>query len=140
MFTEDTVILRDTKPARLQYFVLEREPWVKKGIEAYQALRTGTEEPDPQEAEGFHRAYATMQHKLGPAVSAKVRDRLPGLEHGATWDIAAATGQVLLARAWLRLPKIVRERCHGLWTHLQAPSCPSTPRRFWISHNLFTST
>jgi hypothetical protein len=102
LFTEDTVILRDTKPARLQHFLLEREPWVKKGIEAYHALRTSAADLDPQEAEGFRRSYASMQRKLGVAVRAKIRERLPTLGTGETWDIAATATQVLLARAWLR--------------------------------------
>lgn len=102
LFTQDTVILRDTKPARIQHLVLERESWVKKGIEAYQALRTGTEDLPPQEAEAHRRAYATVHRKLGPAAVAKVRERLPAPANGEPWDIAATAAQVLLARAWLR--------------------------------------
>jgi hypothetical protein len=102
LFTEDTVILRDTKPARLQHLVLERAPWVTKGIEAYQALRTGGDGQRPQEVEAHRRAYATMQRKLGTATIAKVQDRLPGLENGEPWDVLGTAAQVLLARAWLR--------------------------------------
>ena len=102
LFTEDTVILRDTKPARLPHLVLNREPWVKKGIEAYQALRTGSEGLQPPEVEAHRRAYATMQRKLAIATTAKVRDRLPGLGNGGPWDILGTAAQILLARAWLR--------------------------------------
>jgi hypothetical protein len=102
MFTEDTVILRDTKQVRAQHLVLEREPWVKKGIEAYQALRAGAGGLQPQEVEAYRRAYAIMQRKLGVAASAKVQGRLPSLGDGTPWDIAATAAQVLLARAWLR--------------------------------------
>jgi hypothetical protein len=102
LFTEDTVILRDTKPARLQHLVLEREAWVKKGIEAYQVLRTGGEGLQPSEVEAHRRAYAMTQRKLATATKAKVRDRLPALENGEPWDILGTATQVLLARAWLR--------------------------------------
>jgi hypothetical protein len=102
MFTKDTVILRDTKPVRLQRFVLEKEPWVKEGIEAYQALRVGAEDLDPQAVEAYRRAYVTMQRKFGTAVLERVRQRLPSLETGETWDIPGSAAEVLLARAWLR--------------------------------------
>ena len=102
LFTSDTVILRDTKPARSPYLVLDRESWVKKGIEAYYALRTGTGDISNAEAEAYRRAFANMLRKVRPLVSTKVRERLPCLENRDSWDILGAAAQVLLVRAWLR--------------------------------------
>ncbi|MCO6440210.1 MAG: hypothetical protein J5I81_03795 [Nitrococcus mobilis] len=102
VFTEDTVILRDTKPARGPYLILDREPWVAKGIGAYQALRAGTDDMPDQEIESYRRNYATIQRKLGSLVCDKVRERLPSLKGGITWEILGTAAQILLARAWLR--------------------------------------
>lgn len=102
LFTPDTIILRDTKPARSPHLVLERATWVKKGIEAYQALRTGTDDISHHEAEAYKRAYASMLRKLQPLITTKVRERLPTSETRDSWDILGAAAQVLLVRAWLR--------------------------------------
>lgn len=102
LFTEDTVILKDTKPTKGTYLILDRESWVEKGIGAYQALRAGTTDVSDQEAESYRRNYATMQRKLGSLASAKVQEWLPSLEEGVAWEILGSAAQILLARAWLR--------------------------------------
>ena len=102
LFTQETIILKDTKPARGQYLILDRESWVEKGIGAYQALRAGADDISDQEAESYRRNYANMQRKLGVLASAKVRERLPSLEEGVPWDVLGTAAQILLTRSWLR--------------------------------------
>src|SRR3989344_9180238 len=99
VFTRDSVKLEGTGRTDARNFVIPREDWATRGIEAYLATRLGTA-VQPVELEANRRAIARMLRRLGELAAAQISRRLAQDESG--WSIDGATVQVLLARAWLR--------------------------------------
>jgi len=102
LFTRDSIILEGTRQARATHFVLPREEWLGRGLEAFLDLRHAGSALDPNEQERHHRLFATALLELERHVKEHVRRRLPALDDGAQWPIATSATQVLVARAWLR--------------------------------------
>ena len=99
IFTKDNVKLEGSGRVDTRHFVIPREKWATRGIEAYLTNRIGTG-PDSVELESNRRAIARLLRKLAELASLQIDRRLGQEEY--PWSIEGATVQVLLARAWLR--------------------------------------
>lgn len=99
MFTRETVRLEGVGRADSRHFVIPRDDWATRGIEAFLQLRSGEALP-PVQLEANRRAVARLLRRLAELAQAQVRRRLEQEE--AAWSASAVAAQVLLARAWLR--------------------------------------
>lgn len=99
IFTKDNVKLEGAGRTDVRHFVIPREDWATRGIEAYIANRLGTE-LQPLELESNRRAIARLLRRLAELASAQMARRL--LHNKNPWSIDGALVQVLLVRAWLR--------------------------------------
>lgn len=102
LFTQDTVILKGTKQARIQHYVIPSEEWAQRGMEAYHALKTARDELEGLEEETYQKRYAAMVRNLKKSASAHTWNRLSSSSGGENWSITGIATQVLLARTWLR--------------------------------------
>lgn len=99
--TGEMVKLQGSTTATRNYLIVDAEPWVRDGLEAYLALKL--DKGMSYEDAGFHRINLTvMMRRLEKVAGAYVDSRLPRLESGDRWSPAAGIAQVLVARAWLR--------------------------------------
>ncbi|MGQ5702847.1 hypothetical protein ACUJ46_12435 [Sandaracinobacteroides sp. A072] len=98
VFTKDNVKLEGSGRTDIRHFVIPREDWATRGIEAYITNRLGTA-LQPIQLESNRRAIARLLRRLAELASAQLERRLAQDE---PWSIDGATVQVLLARAWLR--------------------------------------
>jgi hypothetical protein len=99
IFTKDSVKLEGAGRIDTRHFVIPREDWAVRGIEAYLTNRLGTD-LQPVQFEINRRAIARLQRRLAELASAQLERRLAQAE--IPWSIDGVTVQVLLARAWLR--------------------------------------
>lgn len=99
LFTAESVRLEGVGRADVRTFVLPREDWVVRGLEAYVTLRGG-EELSPDQVDVYRRNHCRMLRRLGELAVQHARRRLSAQE--IPWSPAAACAQILLARAWLR--------------------------------------
>jgi hypothetical protein len=99
IFTKDNVKLEGSGRTDIRHFVIPREDWATRGVEAYLTNRIGTALP-PIQMESNRRAIARLLRRLAELASAQMARRLTQEEN--PWSIDGATAQVLLARAWLR--------------------------------------
>ncbi|WP_400766990.1 hypothetical protein [Methylosinus sporium] len=99
IFTKDNVKLEGSGRTDIRHFVIPREEWATRGIEAYLKNRLGTS-LQPVELESDRRAVARLLRRLAELALAQMERRLAQDE--IPWSIDGATAQVLLARAWLR--------------------------------------
>ncbi|MCQ1852473.1 hypothetical protein [Neorhizobium galegae] len=99
IFTRDNVKLEGSGRTDARHFIIPREEWATRGIEAYLTNRLGTP-LQPVELESNRRAIARLLRRLAELASAQMARRLGQTE--SLWSIEGATAQVLLARAWLR--------------------------------------
>jgi hypothetical protein len=99
IFTKDNVKLEGSGRTDARHFVIPREEWATRGIEAYLTNRLGTA-LQPLQFENNRRAIARLLRRLAELASAQMKRRL--LQDENLWSIDGATAQVLLARAWLR--------------------------------------
>lgn len=99
IFTKDNVKLEGSGRTDVRHFVIPREEWATRGIEAYLTNRLGTP-LQPVQLESNRRAIARLLRRLAELASAQMARRLAQDE--SLWSIDGATAQVLLARAWLR--------------------------------------
>ncbi|NKJ72703.1 hypothetical protein GFL38_10545 [Rhizobium leguminosarum bv. viciae] len=99
IFTRDNVKLEGSGRTDARHFVIPREGWATRGIEAYLTNRLGIP-LQPVELESNRRAIARLLRRLAELASAQMARRLGQTE--SPWSIDGATAQVLLARAWLR--------------------------------------
>lgn len=99
VFTRDAVKLEGSGRTDARHFVIPREDWAKRGIEAYLQVRSNAE-LQPIQLESNRRAIARMLRRLTELSASQLSRRL-ALEDGR-WSVSGATAQVLLARAWLR--------------------------------------
>jgi hypothetical protein len=99
IFTKDNVKLEGSGRTDIRHFVIPREEWATRGIEAYLNNRLGTA-LQPIQLESNRRAIARLLRRLAELASAQMARRL--IRDQNPWSIDGATVQVLLARAWLR--------------------------------------
>jgi hypothetical protein len=99
LFTPETVRLEGAGRADVRTFVLPREDWVVRGLEAYVTLRGG-DDLSSEQVDVYRRNHCRMLRRLGELAVQHARKRLSARE--TPWSPAAACAQVLLARAWLR--------------------------------------
>ncbi|ANM09212.1 MULTISPECIES: hypothetical protein [unclassified Rhizobium] len=99
IFTKDNVKLEGSGRTDIRHFVIPREEWATRGIEAYLTNRLGTP-LQPIEMESNRRAIARLLRRLAELASAQMARRVGQNEN--LWSIDGALAQVLLARAWLR--------------------------------------
>lgn len=99
IFTRDTVKLAGSGRTDTRHFVIPREPWAVRGLEAYLTIHSG-EALQPTELESHRRAVARLLRRLASLASVQVTRRLG--QEDVAWRIPGALAQVLLARAWLR--------------------------------------
>lgn len=99
VFTKDNVKLQGSGKVDSRHFVIPREDWATRGIEAYLNSRIGTELQQLQ-LESDRRAIARLLRRLAELASAQMLRRLAQDE--SRWSIDCAIVQVLLGRAWLR--------------------------------------
>lgn len=99
IFTKESVKLEGAGRTDSRHFVIPREEWAVRGIEAYLTNRLGTN-LQPVQFEINRRAIARLLRRLSELASEQLKRRLAQSEN--PWSIDAATVQVLLARAWLR--------------------------------------
>jgi hypothetical protein len=99
VFTKDNVKLEGSGRTDARHFVIPREDWATRGIEAYLTNRIGVA-LQPVQLESNRRAIARLLRRLSTLASAQLARRLS--QDDNAWSIDGATVQVLLARAWLR--------------------------------------
>jgi hypothetical protein len=75
--TQETVILKGTKPARAPHLVIPNEEWAGQGLEAYAALKIAGNNPGSSAEEAYLCRYAALIRRLGSLLEAHVRRRLP---------------------------------------------------------------
>jgi HPt (histidine-containing phosphotransfer) domain-containing protein len=101
IITPEMVKMRGSTSGARDYLMIEAEPWVRNGLEAYIALRQDTGMTVADAA--FHRRnLATMMRQLERSAGAYLDRRIPQMADGARWSPVATFAQILLARAWLR--------------------------------------
>lgn len=99
--TAEMVKLQGSTSGARNYFVVDADPWVRDGFEAFLALKL--DKGMSREDAGFHRRnLAVMMRRLEQAAAAYVDARLPRLDSGDRWSPSAGVAQILVARAWLR--------------------------------------
>jgi hypothetical protein len=99
IFTKDNVKLEGSGRTDVRHFVIPREDWATRGIEAYLTNRLGAP-LQPVQLESNRRAIARLLRRVAELASAQMARRLSPDE--SAWSIDATTAQVLLARVWLR--------------------------------------
>jgi hypothetical protein len=99
VFTKDNVKLEGAGKIDTRHFVIPRQDWATRGIEAYLTNRLGIA-LQPLQLESNRRAIARMLRRLAELASEQIARRLGQDEN--PWSIEGVTVQVLLARAWLR--------------------------------------
>lgn len=99
VFTKDNVKLEGSGKTDTRHFVIPRQDWATRGIEAYLTNRLGIA-LQPLQLESNRRAIARMLRRLAELASEQIARRLGQDE--SPWSIEGVTVQVLLARAWLR--------------------------------------
>lgn len=99
IFTKDNVKLEGSGRTDIRHFVIPREDWATRGIEAYLNNRLGAA-LQPIHLESNRRAIARLLRRLAELASAQMARRLAQDEN--PWSIDSAMVQVLLTRAWLR--------------------------------------
>ncbi len=101
IITPEMVKMRGSTSGARDYLMIESEPWVRNGLEAYIALRQDTGMTVADAA--FHRRnLATMMRQLERSAGAYLDRRIPQMADGTRWSPVATFAQILLARAWLR--------------------------------------
>ncbi|WP_189557100.1 hypothetical protein, partial [Mesorhizobium sp. M4B.F.Ca.ET.089.01.1.1] len=99
IFTRDAVKLEGSGRTDARHFVIPREDWAIRGIEAYLTTRLGAD-LQPVQQESNRRAVARLLRRLAELTSVQIKRRLAQEEDA--WSIAGTIAQLLLARAWLR--------------------------------------
>lgn len=99
VFTKDLVKLEGSGKTDTRHFVIPREEWATRGLEAYLLQRQGTALQAIQRETNM-RAIARMLRRLAELARAQLDRRL--VMEPATWSIPGTIAQLLLARAWLR--------------------------------------
>lgn len=99
VFTKELVKLEGSGKTDVRHFVIPREEWATRGIEAYLLHRQGAALQAIQRESNL-RAIARLLRRLAELAQAQLDRRLA--MNSNPWSIAGAIAQVLLARAWLR--------------------------------------
>ena len=99
VFTKDLVKLEGAGKTDSRHFVIPREEWATRGLEAYLLQRQGTALQSIQRETNL-RAIARLLRRLAELARAQLDRRLE-MQPNA-WSISGAIAQLLLARAWLR--------------------------------------
>jgi hypothetical protein len=99
VFTKDSVKLEGAGRTDIRHFVIPRDEWATRGVEAYLSNRLGTT-LQPVEFEINRRAIARLLRRLAELASEQIVRRLTQVDN--PWTINGAAVQVLLGRAWLR--------------------------------------
>jgi hypothetical protein len=99
IFTKDTVKLDGLGRTDSRHFVIPREDWATRGLEAYLSIRLATVVNITQ-MESDRRATARLLRRLAELVSAQIARRTAQEE--GSWSVERVTTQVLMARMWLR--------------------------------------
>lgn len=138
--TSEMVKLQGSTTATRNYLVVEAEPWVRDGLEAYLALKL--DKGMTLEDAGFHRRnLVVMMRRLERTAATYVDGRLPRLDSGERWSPAAGIAQVLVARAWLRgtvdprasVPEHLRAILSDEPDVLSDPKARSQPWQDWLT-------
>jgi hypothetical protein len=99
--TQEMIKLQGSTTATRNYLMIDAEPWVRDGLEAY--LKLKVEKGTASGEAAFHRRnLALMMRRLEKLAGAYIDTRLPKDESGKRWSPAAGLAQVLVGRAWLR--------------------------------------
>lgn len=101
LLTQEQVKFEGTGPTQRNYFRVCAADWVRDGLEAYLALRHDNGLSN-QDLDYDRRKLSLALRRLEEMVGGYADQRLTHLENGQRWAPAAALGQILLARAWLR--------------------------------------
>lgn len=99
VFTKDLVKLEGSGKTDSRHFVIPREEWATRGLEAYLLQRQGAALQAIQRETNM-RAIARMLRRMAELARAQLDRRL--VMEPDTWSIPGAIAQLLLARAWLR--------------------------------------
>lgn len=127
VFTKDAVKLEGSGRTDIRHFVIPREDWATRGIEAYLSQRQGVAHHSVQR-ESDLRSIARLLRRLAAKARAQL-DRRLAMEPAA-WSIAGAVAQILLARAWLRgtiSPSDPLAKQYEEILSLERPEPPSMP-------------
>ncbi|TMJ20517.1 MAG: hypothetical protein E6G92_12505 [Alphaproteobacteria bacterium] len=101
VITSEMVKLQGSTSGARDYLVIDAEPWVRNGLEAYLSLRAdGRTSGD--EADFHRRNLAAMMRGLQRSAAQYLDRRVPTVADGARWSPVTTFAQILLARAWLR--------------------------------------
>ena len=133
VFTKEAVKLEGSGRTDARHFVIPREGWATRGIEAYLSQRQGGA-IQPIQRESDLRAIARLLRRLAEMAQTQLNKRL-AMEPQA-WSIPGAIAQILLARAWLRgavspLAPLAKQFEELLSSEQEARSAPTERVESW---------